>query len=246
MSVRVKAFGVHLLTSAVIALAVVALVFGLWYPAPLAAATGVTGIFLILLIVDVCLGPLLTLLVYKEGKKTLVMDLTIIVLLQLGALGYGVYTVAEGRPAWLVFSVDRFELVRINDIDERKLDEAAKAFKTPSWFGPQWVAAHNPADADARNTLMFEAIMGGTDISARPNLYVPVNEQWQNIQNRAQELTKLAEFNTNAALEAELGNDWQVQPYTWLPLKANNQDMVVLVGEQGKVIEIIDLRPWGK
>ena len=129
MSARVKAFGVHLLTSAVIALAVVALVFGLWYPAPLATATGVTGIFLILLIVDVCLGPLLTLVVYKEGKKTLVMDLTIIVLLQLSALGYGVYTVAEGRPAWLVFSVDRFELVRINDIDERKLDEAAKAFK---------------------------------------------------------------------------------------------------------------------
>ena len=245
MPIRVKAFGVHLLTSAVIALAVVALVFGLWYPAPLAAATGVTGIFLILLIVDVCLGPLLTLLVYKEGKKTLVMDLTIIVLLQLGALGYGAYTVAEGRPAWLVFSVDRFELVRINDIDVRKLDEAANAFKTPSWFGPQWVAAQNPTNTDARNTLMFEALMGGVDASARPNLYIPINEQWENIQNRAQKLTKLAEFNTNAALVAELGNNWQTQPYAWLPLKANNQDMVVLVNpEQADSFKIISLRPW--
>src|SRR5690554_5070320 len=132
MHIRVKAFGVHLLTSAVVALAVVALVFGLWYPAPLATATGVTEIFLILLVVDVCLGPLLTLLVYKEGKKTLVMDLTIIVLLQLGALGYGVYTVAEDRPAWLVFSVNRFELIRINDINERKLDETADEFKNPN------------------------------------------------------------------------------------------------------------------
>src|SRR5690554_176179 len=151
----------------------------------------------------------------------------------------------------VVWKLDRLarnmgDLLAIVDIIERKLDEAADEFKSPSWFGPQWVAAHNPADAEARNTLMFEAIMGGADISARPNLYVPVNEQWQNIQNRAQELTKLAEFNTNAALEAELGNDWQMQPYTWLPLKANNQDMMVLVGEQGKVIEIIDLRPWGK
>jgi len=72
-----------------------------------------------------------------------------------------------------------------------------------------------------------------------------VNEQWQNIQNRAQELTKLAEFNTNAALEAELGNDWQMQPYAWLPLKANNQDMVVLVNpEQADSFKIISLRPW--
>jgi len=245
MSVRVKAFGVHLLTSAVIALAVVALVFGLWYPAPLATATGVTGIFLILLIVDVCLGPLLTLLVYKEGKKTLVMDLTIIVLLQLGALGYGVYTVAEGRPAWLVFSVDRFELVRINDIDERKLDEAADEFKSPGWFGPQWVAAQNPTNTDARNTLMFEALIGGVDASARPNLYIPISEQWQNIQNRAQELTKLAEFNANEALVAELGNNWQTLPYAWLPLKANNQDMVVLVNpEQPDNFKIVNLRPW--
>lgn len=245
MPIRVKAFGVHLLTSAVIALAVVALVFGLWYPAPLAAATGVTGIFLILLIVDVCLGPLLTLLVYKEGKKTLVMDLTIIVLLQLSALGYGIYTVAEGRPAWLVFSVDRFELVRINDIDDRKLDEAADEFKSPSWLGPQWVAAQSPTDNDARTTLMFEAIMGGTDISTRPNLYVPLTEQWENIQHRAQPLDKLAEFNSGEALLSELGNNWQALPYAWLPLAANNMDMVVLVSpEQENNFKIINLRPW--
>src|SRR5690554_7307408 len=76
---------------------------------------------------------------------------------------------------------------------------------------------------------MFEALMGGMDVSARPNLYIPINEQRENIQNRAQELTKLAEFNANEALVAELGNNWQTQPYAWLPLKANNQDMVVLI-----------------
>src|SRR5690554_666080 len=167
MRARLHAFAIHFAISALIALAVIGLVFFIWYPAPLHTAVGVTQIFLILLAVDVVLGPLLTLLVYKVGKKTLVMDLTVIALLQLSALGYGLWTVAEGRPAWLVFSVDRFELVRINDIDERKLDEAANAFKTPSWFGPQWVAAQNPTNTDARNTLMFEALMGGMDVSAR-------------------------------------------------------------------------------
>lgn len=54
------------------------------------------------------------------------MDLTVIAVLQLGALSYGLWTVAEGRPAWLVFAVDRFELVRVLDIDKRKLDAAIK------------------------------------------------------------------------------------------------------------------------
>ncbi len=38
------------------------LVFGVWYPAPLHQALGVTKIFLLLLLVDVVLGPLMTLL----------------------------------------------------------------------------------------------------------------------------------------------------------------------------------------
>ena len=121
MSIRLKAFFLHLSLSAVIALLALLLVFGLWYPAPLHTAVGVTHIFLLLLLIDVVLGPLLTLLVYKAGKKTLVFDLAVIAVLQLSALGYGLWTVAEGRPAWLVFNADRFDLVRVLDIDARKL-----------------------------------------------------------------------------------------------------------------------------
>jgi len=101
MNPRLKAFAIHLAISALIALAVIGLVFFIWYPAPLHTATGVTQIFLLLLTVDVVLGPLLTLIVYKTGKKTLIMDLTVIALLQLSALAYGVWTVAEDRSAWL-------------------------------------------------------------------------------------------------------------------------------------------------
>ena len=53
--------------SFLVALLVVGLVFFIWYPSPLATAVGVTYIFLMLLVIDVILGPLLGLLVYKEG-----------------------------------------------------------------------------------------------------------------------------------------------------------------------------------
>lgn len=107
MKQRLIAFLVHLIISIVVAIAAVGLVFFVLYPAPLHTAVGVTGIFLLLLMVDVCLGPVLTFIVYKKGKKTLKMDLAVIAILQFSALVYGLYAVAEGRPAWLVFANDR-------------------------------------------------------------------------------------------------------------------------------------------
>ena len=134
MSMRIKAFLIHGLVSISVALLVIGLVFFIWYPSPLAKAVGVTHIFLMMLVIDVILGPLLTLLVYKQGKKTLLFDLTVIVLLQISALGYGLWTISQGRPAWLVFNVDRFDNVRVNDIDNRNIKKAQQAYQNPSWF----------------------------------------------------------------------------------------------------------------
>lgn len=243
MTPRIKAFLIHLAISIVVALAAMALVFGLWYPSPLHAALGVTGIFLLLLAVDVVLGPCLTLVVFKPGKKTLVMDLTAIALLQLSALAYGVWTVAEGRPAWLVFAVDRFELVRVLDIDERKLEQADLAYRQPSLLGPQWVAASNPADSDERNDLILESVFGGTDLAQRPNLYQPLSAQKDAIAQRVLALSKLSEFNTAEHVNALLAQHPQAD--SWLPLRANNQDMVVLMHKaSAEVVAIVDLRPW--
>ena len=99
---RLKLFLSHLSLSFLIALLVIGLVFFIWYPSPLATAVGVTHIFLMLLVIDVILGPLLGLLVYKEGKKTLKFDLSVIILIQIAALCYGVFSIEQGRPAWLV------------------------------------------------------------------------------------------------------------------------------------------------
>lgn len=213
MTPRIKAFLIHLGISLVVALAAMALVFGLWYPSPLHAALGVTGIFLLLLAVDVVLGPCLTLVVFKPGKKTLVMDLTAIALLQLSALAYGVWTVAEGRPAWLVFAVDRFELVRVLDIDERKLEQADLAYRQPSLLGPQWVAASNPVDSDERNDLILESVFGGTDLAQRPNLYQPLSAQKDAIAQRVLALSKLSEFNTAEHVNALLAQHPQADSW---------------------------------
>lgn len=243
MSVRVKAFLIHLSSSAVISLIVLLLIFQVWYPAPLHAALGVTHIFLLLLIVDVVVGPILTLLVFKVGKKTLVFDLAIICLLQLSALGYGIWVVAEGRPAWLVFNVDRFDLVQAIDIDARYLDKADTKYSSAPWFGPQWVAADRPVDKAQRQTIMLEAVIWGSDIAQRPNLYSPIDQFAGDISNRAQSLERLNNFNENEVVINTLKR-WPAAA-AWLPLKARVRPMVVLLGKnRSEVIAIVDLNPW--
>lgn len=243
MTPRIQAFAIHLALSVLIALAVIGVVFYLWYPAPLHTAVGVTHIFLILLAVDVILGPLLTLLVYKVGKKTLVMDLIVIAMLQLAALGYGLYTVAEGRPAWLVFAKDRFDLVRVLDIDERKLDQADVQYRQPSLLGPQWAVAVMPTHTDERNGILMESVFGGMDTAQRPNLYQALGSQKVEIQSRLLELATLSASNSQEHISAVLAQHPSAN--AWLPLRAKHQDMVVLMHkETAAVVAIVDLRPW--
>ncbi|AFN76863.1 type IV pilin accessory protein [Stutzerimonas stutzeri DSM 10701] len=240
---RIKAFSIHLLLSACLALAVVCLVFFIWYPSPLHAAVGVTKIFLMLIAIDMVLGPCLTLLVYKEGKKTLVMDLSIICALQLGALLYGLHAVAEGRPAWLVFADDRFHLVRANEIDERKLDQAKTEYRSPSWTGPKWVSIREPESADERSDLLFESVFAGVDISQRPNLYQSLDAVEPAVQKAGKPLALLEKYNIPQVAEVILES--YPRAGAWLPLKTNHRDMVVLLKENsGEVIAIVDARPW--
>ena len=67
------------------------LVFGIWYPYPYREISGGRELFLLVITVDVILGPLITLAVFnrKKPRSELRRDLAIVALLQLGALGYG-------------------------------------------------------------------------------------------------------------------------------------------------------------
>lgn len=243
MSKRLRFFLRHLFASIIIALLVIILVFLIWYPAPLATAVGVTQIFLMLLIIDVIVGPLLGLLVYKEGKKTLKFDLSVIILIQIVALCYGVYSIEQGRPAWLVYNVDRFELVRKNELVDTNIQQAQSQFQQPSWFKPQYVATEFAKDTQQRNDEMFAEVFSGISLAQRPERYVELTQATTQIQQRALPLKELEQYNSKADVEKTLAKYPSAD--AWLPLKANAIDMVVLVNkESASIIKIVDLRPW--
>ncbi len=240
---RLKFAMTHLGISICVGLLLVCLVFLLWYPSPLNQATGVLNIFLMMLFIDIILGPFLSWFVYREGKKTLVFDLIIIIALQISALAYGVYNIMQARPVWIVYSVDRFDLIRYNEIYNKNIVHASPEFRQPSWFKPQYVATQFSVDLKQRETEMFEAVFKGIDVSQRPERYVALDKVKNQIQQRAQNLDVLNQFNDKALVEKILSN--YPQATAFVPLKANAVDMTVLINkEKGEVVKIVDLRPW--
>ncbi|WP_096085318.1 hypothetical protein [Agaribacterium haliotis] len=98
---RWQAFAIHFCVSILIFLAALVLIVFFWFPGPLLFAGGIQGI-LIVAAIDLVLGPLLTLLVYNPNKKSLPFDLTVIALLQVAALIYGLWTIRTEQPVAIV------------------------------------------------------------------------------------------------------------------------------------------------
>ena len=242
-SKRLKFFFSHLFISLIIALLVIGLVFFVWYPSPLATAVGVTQIFLMMLAIDVIVGPVLGLLIYKEAKKNLKFDLSVIITIQIAALCYGVFSIEQGRPVWIAYNVDRFELVRKNEVITDHIDQALAQFQHTSWFKPQYVAVQFAADKKQREEDMFAEALGGISIAQKPERYVALSKVVPQIKTHAQSLDILKNFNDGKKLQSILAKYPQANAF--VPLKAGHVDMTVLLDKNtGEVIKIVDLRPW--
>lgn len=243
ISKRLKFFLSHLFISFLVTLLVIGLVFFVWYPAPLAVAVGVMYLFLMMLTIDVIVGPMLCLLIYKEGKKTLKFDLSIIIAIQISALCYGIYSLEQGRPAWLAYNVDRFELVRKNEIIEEHISQALPQFQHVSWLKPQYASVEFAKNKDQLKNDMFAEVLGGISIAQKPERYVEIEKVKSKIQQHAQDLTLLPQYNDKALVKKILAQYSQANAF--VPLKANAVDMTVLINKDtAEIIKIVDLRPW--
>jgi len=248
MKNRIPAFLIHLLLSGVVAIIAVIIVFFVWYPSPLHDAVGVTKIFLILLSVNLVIGPMLTLLVYKPDKPSLKFDLTVIAVLQIAALSYGMTTVFQGRPAFIVFNTDRFDIARASDIDP---DSAKKALQSNNqaaiagWTNPQWVAAVASQDAKRNQEILFSSAQGGPDWPLLPELFVPLAQVKAQALERAKPLQELRKLHSQDPSDLEALAQWQDNKVKWLPLRGKVKDMVVLIDAgSATVIKILDIKPW--
>ncbi|WP_262756357.1 TfpX/TfpZ family type IV pilin accessory protein [Acinetobacter gyllenbergii] len=238
---KFKAFAVHLSLSALVGLVCAFIIYKVWFIAPLEIATKITPIFLMMVGIDIIVGPLLTFLVYKKGKKTLKLDLSVIVIIQCIALIYGVFNIYQSRPLWIAFDQDSFYLVRANEVDLESEKKAAVAYQSRIVSKPQFVSIKRPdIETQKGKELRFYDFMGMNLAVKKPELYDSMNSARQALSTQAFALQDLEKYNANTSLILSK----YPQADAFLPLKTNVIDMTVLINkEKGEVVKIVDLRP---
>jgi len=246
---RLRAALIHLSLSAAIAAAVFFPIYFLWYPDVLFESAGGRDLFLLIVGVDVTVGPLITAIVFVPGKWGLKFDLVVIGLLQSIALAYGVHVLFEARPVYIVFVKDRFELVRANQFPAGELEKgAAKGYDRLSWSGPAIVGANLPTDPKEQLDMMLSGI-GGVDLHVFPRYYVPYDAVRTLARAKAEPLQLLRERNPAraaevAALVARSGK--KEGELRFLPLRAGKADLAVVIdAATGEIVKISSLMPWG-
>src|SRR5690606_6118924 len=116
-------------------------------------------------------------------------------------------------------------------------------FQQPSWLKSKFVATEFAINAQQRSDDMFAEVLGGISIAQRPERYIELDKAKKQIQQRAQKLELLNEFNTKQQVENILAK--YPQATAFFPLKASAVDMTVLINkETAEIVKIVDLRPW--
>ncbi|MFZ3141643.1 TfpX/TfpZ family type IV pilin accessory protein [Polaromonas sp.] len=179
---RSTAAALHLLASLAVASLAAVLVFFVWYPYPYREVSGGRELFLLIMAVDLVVGPLLTFVVFNRSKprRELWRDLSIIGLLQLVTLCYGLWTVFAARPVYLVHEVERFRVVTAADIDPVELPKALPKFQKIPLFGISVIGVRKARDSNERMRALDSAL-AGRDVSMMP-------DRWQDLDadNKAQ------------------------------------------------------------
>ncbi len=236
---RLQVFCAHLMFSLLLLSIALTLVYVVWYPDPLASAMGVMKIYMIMLAIDVIVGPILTALVYKKNKKLFLFNVIVILLLQLSAYFYGLYTVAQGRPAFMVFVVDDIELVSPVDVSVDRLGENIAYHMLSK---PLWIASTYSDDPKISDRQRSDEITNGNSIATEVSNYQPLEWQSHKVKEKLRSLDELRVFNSQDKLDRTLSQ--HTNAIGWLPVKAPEIDKVALFDENAYPIVIVDLNPW--
>lgn len=169
----------HSLVTLVCAAVTYVLVFYVWYPDVFAHLMPGTKLFLLVLAVELVLGPCISLVIFNptKSRRELILDYLIAGSIQFSALVYGVLSVVDSRPIYVVFVKDRLEVVSAAELDKPDLLEASSHhFSEISWAGPRFICVRVPRDAAEKERLLFDEIPSGKDVQHLPRFYRECNK----------------------------------------------------------------------
>lgn len=226
---RISAFLTHLAISLIIFVILLYFIVFIWYPQPFFATDGGWQGIQIVAFVDIVLGPLLTLVVFDTRKPELKTDLTIIAVIQILALGWGVWTTYHERPVAVVFTEDH-----LNPVTSYQMQELGLTDSDIQKYGqafPRYIYSDIPAGLNQRTEFLSRAFREGKPLYLYPELYRPASEREKNIILASSiDVLRLADNQQDKAIIqhtlARINMDYQL--LSFIPLLSRHEKVIAV------------------
>jgi hypothetical protein len=241
----------HLWPSLLVLAIIAGMILFIWYPYPFLQFKD-TGKFSLMLVLSAgFIGPAMTWLFYRKGKskRALAFDLVIILLIQTAAFALGGYALYQNRPYFMVFTIDRFEVLTMRDVDLATITDS-KLLNKPL-AGPILLYASMPAEPQAFQKFIKEVMFEGKpDLQFRPEFWSLYAEKQQLSLSPAQSLETLRSARPESLQAIDKlvkNNGGDINRLKYVPgMAQNGQFAAILDADSGEVIDTLVIDPWVK
>lgn len=244
---RSRAALTHLWPSLLVLAGFAGLLLLVWYPYPFRQFAQSDKFALALVLSATFIGPVMTWLVYKQGKRGLLLDLVVISLIQLAAFGWGALSLYQNRPYFMVFTVDRFEALSGRDVDLAWIRDAR--FLDKPLTEPVLLFANMPTDPAAYQKLLREVMFEGKpDLQFRPEFWSLYAERKEQVLQKSRPLADLRDDRPDSkeAFDRLVNrNGGDIGRLRFVPaMFKDGQFAVILDAANGDVVDSLLISPW--
>jgi hypothetical protein len=181
---KLKASGIHFSLSLIIFFILAYQIYYNWYPIPYFSVDGGWQGIRLIAGVDLVLGPLITFLIFDltKSRRAIIFDLSIIVVVQITALVYGIVTTYQQRPVAIIL-IDQFVVSTV----ESSFGSQLKSLEELNQFSPETppiIFADMPLSRDALDEVMRIKAENRIPEVAQIQLYQPPSMFLTGLQNQ--------------------------------------------------------------
>lgn len=218
---KALAFSIHMTLSLLAFSALVLMMVLFWFPGELFLVDGGWQGLKLVAMVDLVLGPALTLILYKPGKPKVMLDLSVIAAIQIGALAYGFYTTHAQRTVAVVFAENSFSTISARDHREAN-KELLELKQTPGTIEPGSVLnipILMTPEPENLGEHLAERLNGYPELRERSDLYIPIAEGRAHMRSGQQSIETLEKYGILEAVNTASGKkalvSGEIEAYTY-------------------------------
>jgi len=238
---------IHLWPSLLVLAIIGGLIYFAWYPYPFLQFEE-SGKFALLLIISAgFIGPAMTWLFYRKGKWGMKFDLVVIVLIQLAAMAWGLRSLHQSRPYFMVFTIERFDVLSIRDVDISYIPNPK--FLDKPLAGPILLYATMPTDQQTFQQFLQEVMFEGKpDLQFRPefwSLYADKQALVLEVSRPLADLRNARPESVDSIDKLVRTNGGDIAQLNFVPAMVRHEQFAaILDAHSGELIDTLKIDPW--